>query len=327
MTAASLLRERRAEPRDAAQFLLTQGQEWNPVRAPHAVAGRIADTARASLPLACAMIHHSQGALLLSLSGGSTSDPGEMMWSLTGATVVARPARRWSVTGRATTCCLPPDHDVRFVVLSRAHGHVLSVQAPDLVEHSRVSNGPEMSRGTVRRGVRVSEKLRGRTAISFDEAAARVHGPFSQEMLAQAAVMGDLLEAAAWYGALTRIADGLVAGSSADEGTGKGPDVILAEADALLSATWAAIREAAHLWDRDGSTTTARHHTARARTLARTCAATLLAGYVPNEHEHARRDPGASESREYLAVWMSRRSWTVDIDIVAGSLRSEGPSW
>ena len=78
VSATNLLRERRTEPRNAAQFLLAQGHEWNPLRAPHAVAGRVADTARASLPLACAMIHHSQGALLLSLSGTSTNDPGEL---------------------------------------------------------------------------------------------------------------------------------------------------------------------------------------------------------------------------------------------------------
>jgi hypothetical protein len=211
-------------------------------------------------------------------------------------------------------------------VLSRAHGHVLSVQVPELDEQPRASNGSQTSGDTVRRPMRVSEQLHGRTAISFDEAAARVHGPFSPEMLARTAVMGDMLESAAWYGALTRIADGLVSASRADDMADHG-NLALAEADALLSATWAAIREAAHLWDRGGSISTALHLTARARTLARTSAATLLAGYVPDEYQHARRDPGASESREYLVAWMSRRAWSVDIDIVAGSLRSEGPSW
>lgn len=327
LSTAMLLRDRRAEPRNAAQFLLAQGGEWNPLRAPLAAPGRIADTARASLPLAGAMIHHCQGSLLLAMSGSRLGEAGELMWNLTNADLVVRPGPPWSVTGQSATCCPPPDRDVRFVVLSREHGHVLSVHAPAGDDITTAVPGAEITKPAARRPVRVAQHRPDRTVVSFDTAAATVHGPYSEEMLVRAAVMRDLLEAAAWYGALTRIADGLVAtandGGSDDHGT----DLVLAETDALLGATWAAIHDAARLWERGAGIAAARHHTARSRTLARTSAATLLAGYVPDEHEHARRDPGSSEAREQLVAWMSRRAWTADIDVVARSLRTDGPSW
>lgn len=327
LSTAMLLRDRRAEPRNAAQLLLTQGGEWNPLRAPLVAPGRIADTARASLPLACAMIHHCQGSLLLAMSGSRIGDSGELTWNLTNADLVVRPGPPWSVTGETATCCPPPDRDVRFVVLSRDHGHVLSVDAPAGEDITTAAAGAEMSEPAARRSVRVAQHRPDRTVVSFDSAAARVHGPYSGEMLARTAVMRDLLEAAAWYGALTRIADGLVATANDGGSEDHGPDLALAEADALLGATWAAIQDAARLWERGPGLAVARHHTARARTLARTSAATLLAGYVSDEHEHARRDPGSSEAREHLVVWMSRRAWTADIDVVARSLRTDGPSW
>ena len=323
---ASLLRDRRAEPRNAAQLLLLQGGEWNPSVAPLAVAGRIADIARASLPLACTMIHHCQGALLLALSGASTGDSGEMTWSLSNADLDTRPGPRWSVTGTSTTCCPPPDQDVRFIVLSRSHGHVLSVRTPERDIETWPSPGSTTDSGPTRPTVRVTEQRRGRIMVSFDDAPARVHGPYSGEMLARTARMRDLMESAAWYGALTRIADGLLAASGDDSADDPVSDLTLAEADALLGVTWSAIGEAVNLWQR-GNSATAGHHIARARTLVRTSAATLLAGFVPGEYRHARRDPGVLEAREQLVGWMSRRPWTADIDVVARSLRCHGPSW
>jgi hypothetical protein len=261
------------------------------------------------------------------MSGSRLGDSGELTWNLANADLVVRPGPPWSVTGKTVTCCPPPEQDVRFVLLSRDHGHVLSIRAPEADGITTAAAGAELSEPDAGRSVRVAQHRPDRTVVSFDTAAARVHGPYSGEMLARTAVMRDLLEAAAWYGALTRIADGLVATANNGDSEDHGPDLALAEADALLGATWAAIHNAARLWERWAGIAVARHHTARARTLARTSAATLLAAYVPDEHEHTRRDPGSSEAREHLVAWMSRRAWTADIDVVARSLRTDGPSW
>ena len=324
--AATLVRERRAEPRSVAHLLLGEGGRWDPSRGPLAVVSRVADTARASVPLACAMTHHARGLLMLSAAGASSGHAEELAWALGHADLETRLDTEWSVSGSATTCCPPPDRDVRFVVLSHRLGHVLSVPVM-----SQASNRPASTAGSAASSagptIGLATSPGGATTVSFDRAAATVHGPFSQEMLGRASVMADLLEAAAWYGALTRIADGLVATDIDDRVGSRVPDVTLAEADALLGATWASIRDGVALWERDGAGDGAVHYTARARTMARTSAATMLAGYVHDEYTHARRDPGATEAREQLVAWMGRRSWTADIDVVATALRREGPSW
>lgn len=324
-TAATLVRDRHAEPRNVAQLLLAHGP-WDPSRGPLAVASRLADVARASLPLACAMTHHARG-LLMMTTGRASTDPCETAWDLTDADVLARPGPGWTVTGEAVTCCPPPDRDVRFVVLSRHHGHVMSVPAAVVSHDGQQTRAADSSEDSTPSTIGVVTKPGGSATVSFREAAARVHGPYSEELLARAAVISDLLEAAAWYGALTRIADGLVAADGDDWSGDRIPDLALAEADALLGATWVAIREGAGLWERGSNGTTATHHTARARTLTRTAAATLLAGYVPDEYAHARRDPGSAEAREQLVAWMGRRPWASDIEVVAATLRREGPSW
>lgn len=317
--AATLLQERRAEPRTVAAFLLGERGHWDPSRGPLAVAGRIADTARASVMLACAMTHHARGALLLTMAGVEGRDPSQLLWDLTSADLEVDVGSPWTVTGQAGTCCAPPDQDVRYVVLSRRHGHVLSVPAaaPTRGDLPPAGSAPA-----------IAERAQGTATVSLHRAPARVHGPYSEAMLARAEVMSDLLETAAWYGALTRIADGLVAVVGDGWDGADVPTLVLAEADALLSSTWGTIREAIGLWER-GSTSVlaARHLAARARTLARTSAATLLAGYVADEYEHARRDPGAAEAREELVAWIGRRPWVDDVDVVVATLRQEGPSW
>ena len=324
--AATLVRDRRSEPRSVAHLLLGHGGQWDPSRGALAVVSRVVDTARASLPLACAMTHHARGSLMLSGAGVCLDDPEELTWALSGAELDARPDAGWFVTGRADTCCPPPDRDVRFVVLSRRLGNVLSVPVA-AIDSATPSSDAGDSRGGTGSSISVATRPGGETTVSFDAAHATVHGPYSQELLDRAAVMADLLEAAAWYGALTRIADGLVA-TDAEEWPGhRVPDLTLAETDALLGATWASIRDGVGLWERDGRGGATEHHTARARTMARTSAATMLAGYVPDEYAHARRDPGAAEAREQLVAWMSRRPWATDIDVVASALRREGPSW
>jgi hypothetical protein len=272
------------------------------------------------------MMHHARGLLMLSAAGASRAHPDELTWALGHADLETRLDTTWSVSGSATTCCPPPDRDVRFVVLSHRLGHVLSVPVASVASHGPASTaGPAASSAAPAIGLDTSPG--GATTVSFDRAAATVHGPFSQEMLERASVMADLLEAAAWYGALTRIADGLVATDTDDWAGSRVPDLTLAEADALLGATWASIREGVGLWERDGRGDAAMHYTARARTMARTSAATMLAGYVHDEYTHARRDPGAADAREQLVAWMGRRSWSADIDVVATALRREGPSW
>lgn len=324
--AATLVRERRAEPRYVAHLLLGDGGQWDPSRGALAVVNRVTDTARASLPLACAMTHHVRGSLMLSAAGVPSDDREEMTWALGEADLETRPDSGWSVTGSATTCCPPPDRDVRFVVLSHRLGHVLSVPMTAAASDGRPSAVGDVV-GGARPAIGLTTHPGGETTVSFHAASATVHGPFSQELLGRVSVLADLLEAAAWYGALTRIADGLVAIDTDDEVGCRVPDLTLAETDALLGATWASIREGVGLWERDGCGAATIHHTARARTMARTSAATMLAGYVHDEYTHARRDPGAAEAREHLVSWMGRRPWSGDIDVVATALRREGPSW
>lgn len=324
-SASQLVLERRAEPRSVAQMLLEQGGEWNPARRPLAVAGRIAETARASLPLACTMIHHARGALMLSLCGTSELCPTQMLWDLGDDNLVMDVGPPWTVTGHATCCCAPPDSDVQYVVMSHRLGHAVCVPTTATDESPYPA---DRQADPSRRPVTVVDCTDGGATVRLQAAPAQVHGAFAHETLTQVAVMGRLLEASAWYGALTRLADGLLATPEPDGRAGQSANLVLAEADALLSSSWAAIREAVTLWEHGApSADSAEHHTARARTLARSTAATLLFGYVHDEYDHARRDPGAADAREQLVSWLRRRDWAGDSDVVAAGLRQDGPSW
>jgi hypothetical protein len=102
----------------------------------------------------------------------------------------------------------------------------------------------------------------------------------------------------------------------------------LAETDAMLSAIWGSIRDGVAVWERGlSSLRTARHHAARARTLTRLAASSVLFGYVPLEDEAARRTGLTPQVRESLVAWMARSDLDTDSKVVAEAVLQDGPSW
>lgn len=309
-----LLSERRARPADLAHDLVAQGGSWNPRRNPLAVASRTAETARLDLTLACAMIHHARAALVLDVCGAGQVVNGNLLWGLLEPGASARPGDVWTVSGSLETCCRPPAHNVTYVVLDHARGHVLTV----------AMNEPEQRAHVVVRASRPD----GRVPVELVEAPARMRGPFTDAVLSQAASFGRVLEVAAWYGALTSLADAVLAGLRVAGRDEMRLRTSVAEMDALLSAAWASIRDAVAAWERGpNAAATLVHHVARARTLTRVAATTVLFAYTPIE-DAANRGVGSSPNlREELARWMGRADLDSDSTVVAEAVLSEGPSW
>lgn len=309
-----LLSERRARPADLAPDLVAQGGSWNPRHNPLAVASRMAETARLDLTLACAMTHHVRAALLLDVCGAGAVVNGTLLWGLLGTGAFARPADGWTVSGSVQTCCRPPEQSLTFVVLDHERGHLLTVGTDDADQRGRVVVGGPASDGGAR--------------VDLAAAQARMWGPFTGTMLARVDSFSRVLEAAAWYGAVTSLADALVAGLRTSTGDEQRLRTSVAEADALLSASWAGIRDATSVWERGpNATATLLHHVARARTLTRAAATTVLFAYTSLEDAAARGDGPSPQLREDLARWMGRANLDADSAVVAEAVLREGPSW
>lgn len=308
-----LLSERRALPADLAHDLVAQGGSWNPRRNPLSVVSRTAETARLDLTLACAMTHHARAALLLDVCGAGQVVNGTLLWGMLGDGASARPGERWTVSGSLETCCRPPEHNVIYVVLDHERGHVLTVTT-DPEQRGQVDVGPA--------------DPDGRARVALVAAPARMRGPFTDETVTQVAAFGRVLEAAAWYGALTSLADALVARLRATGGEDARLRTNVAETDALLSAAWGSIRDATSVWERGPSSAATRvHHVARARTLIRVAATTVLSSYTPLEDGPSRGDRASPQLREELARWMGRAELDADSAVVAEAVLREGPSW
>ena len=309
-----LLSERRARPADLAHDLVAQGGSWNPRSGPLAVAGRMAETARLDLTLACAMTHHVRAALMLDVCGAGAVVNGTLLWGMLGTGACARPGEGWTVSGSLDTCCLPPGQSLTYVVLEHERGHVLTVPVDDADQ---------------RRSVVVSGSAPdGRARIDFEAAPARMQGPVTDATLTQVEAFGRVIEAAAWYGALTSLADALVASLQVATIDKKRLRTSVAEVDALLSASWAAIRDAVAVWERGpNAAATLVHHVARARTLTRVAATTVLFAYTALEDSAARGDGPSPQLREDLARWMGRADLDADSAVVAEAVLAEGPSW
>ena len=164
--------------------------------------------------------------------------------------------------------------------------------------------------------------------VVLDGASAEVRRPFTADLLTHALQLRRLMETAAWYGGMTRFADGILA----DHGAGVDCQAVtghrLSEADAALSAVWGGIRDALTVWQRGSFARSATTHlVARARVTARMAAATMLCGFVGNEHAHSRRDPGVGDAREHLVAWLRRSDVGGDVADITAALADEGPSW
>jgi len=321
---SALISERRSNPQDLAHDLVAQDAFVSPRGNALRQAGRVAETARTDLSLACAVVHHSQAALLLGEAGAGQLVNGTLLWGLTGRGLHAHRRSPVALDGRATTCCKPPTSDVLYVVVDRECGHLLTVDTDGDQPAGALATAAPAS-GTA-------------TVLELRRARAVVRGSISTHSVAHTLTYGRLLEAAAWYGALTRLADGMLsafAASDADEEAGgdalggsRAAMTHLAETDAMLSAIWGSIRDGIAVWERGlSSLRTARHHVARARTLTRLAASSVLFGYVPLEDEAARRTGVTPEVRENLVAWMARSDLDTDSTVVAEAVLRDGPSW
>jgi hypothetical protein len=309
-----LLTERRARPADLAHDLVAQGGSWNPRRNPLAVASRTAETARLDLTLACAMIHHARAVLVLEACGAGRAVNGNLLWGLLEPGASARPGDGWTVSGSLESCCRPPEHSVTYVVLDHARGHVLTVAVNEPEQRTHVGVG--------------ASRPDGRVPVELVEAPAHMRGPFTDAVLNQAASFGRVLEVAAWYGALTSLADAVVAGLRVASHDEKRLRTSVAEMDALLSAAWASIRDAVAVWERGpNAAATLVHHVARARTLTRVAAVTVLFAYTSIEDAASCGAGPSPNLREELARWMGRADLDADSAVVAETVLAEGPSW
>jgi hypothetical protein len=124
---SALISERRSNPRDLAHDLVAQDAFVSPRANALRQVGRIAETARTDLSLACAVVHHSQAALLLDEAGAGQLVNGTLLWGLTGPGLHVHPGSPTTLDGRAVTCCEPPTSDVVYVVIDHECGHLLTV--------------------------------------------------------------------------------------------------------------------------------------------------------------------------------------------------------
>ena len=310
-----LVTDRRATSCDLAKDLVSFGAYAGPGREPLREAGRIAEMARTDLGLAGAMIHHSQAAFMLDEAGAGQVVNGTLLWAMPGQGLRADPGTPWRLHGRLDVCCEPPHTQAIYVVVDHERGQVLTVDLGESLcaDAVRLPQRPGSSRSEV--------EVAGARAVQ--------RGPISPDSLTRAIIYGGLLEAAAWYGALTRLGDAVVAAQAQEGGVDdRHTTTHLAEIDAILSATWGAIRDAVGVWERGRSSLrTARHHTARARTLTRLAASSVVFGFVPLEDAAARMAGCSPDAREQLVGWMARSDFASDADVVADALRTDGPSW
>lgn len=309
-----LITERRTTSCDLARDLIAHGQYAHSRLDGLREAGRIAEMARTDLGLACAMLHHSQAVVMLQAAGAGQMVNGTLLWGLPGPGLRAEDAAPRTLHGRVSACCAPPAGDAIYVVVDHKRGHLLTV---DLVGDQPV--GASRSHGASSSTAPASVELDGAQAVP--------RGRLSPDSLAHCVVYGRLLEAAAWYGALTRLCDGTLATPHSGHGD-EHATTHLAETDAVLSATWGAIRDAVSVWERGASSLrTARHHAARARTLTRLAASSVVFGYVPVEDAASRHGGPAPALRESLVAWMARSDLDADARVVADAVRTDGPSW
>lgn len=316
---STLVDDRRATSCDLARDLVAHGMYASPSRDPLREAGRIAEMARTDLGLAAAMLHHSQAAFMLDEAGAGQMVNGTLLWGMPGAGIRAdeKTTRTagWTLRGEVETCCQPPFSRIIYVVVDHERGHLLTVDLPD-------DEPPRTLRARGESGTTPA-------TAEFDDTEATMRGRLGRDSLAHAITYGRLLEAAAWYGALTRLGDAMVATAPDEPGArSRHATTQLAEVDAILSATWGAIREGVSVWERGlSSMRTAHHHAARARTLTRLAASSVVFGYVPNEDVAAGVTGLSPTVREDLVAWMARGDLDEDAAVVAQALRTDGPSW
>lgn len=309
-----LIVDRRATSGDLARDLIAHSPQVGAGRDPVREAGRIAEMARTDLGLAAAMLHHSQAAYMLDEAGAGYVVNGTLLWGFTGTGLQVDAGPAWTVSGCLETCCEPPAGHAVYVVVDHDRGHLLSV---DLAAGRPGSVHPRCRVGS------------SPAAVSFDGATAVLRGRLGADSLAHAVTYGRLLETAAWYGALTRLGDALVATEAGRVAVNDRQAVTrLAEIDAVLSSTWGAIRDGLGVWERGlSSMRTARHHAAQARTLTRLAASSVVFGYVPNEDAAAGAVGLPPAVREDLVAWIARSDLDADAGLVAESLVLDGPSW
>jgi hypothetical protein len=326
---SSLLDDRRVQPGELAHDLVLLSGSWNPVDGASLLAGRVAETARTDLRLACTMIHHAAGSALLGYAGrthASASTDDSLLVGLTdvahvsgGTTDAAATVR---VTGSVGLCCEPGRDDTTLVLVEDVRERVLVV--------------PIAERAA---GVAVTRRPGGTLRLDLDDAGATALAPLRPPRLEQVRLITGVLEAAAWYGALTRLADRLLeqarveAGDTDAAAGGAGARRAdaggrLAEVETILSSTWGAVRDAVAVWERgESSLLTARHHAARARMMARLAATSVMFGYVPHEDEAAGSGRLPPALREHLVGWLGRSDASADEAAVTTSLLRDGPSW
>lgn len=320
-TAGTLLEERRAHPRDLVENLVAQGGSWSPRDGLVFVAGRVAEAARTDLRLACALIHHVTGVMLLDSGGAGAPPGGDLLAGSVESTIASSPvpghpatvssARRVVSSGQVRLCCPPAAHDGTLIVLDRSR----RVLAVPMVQ----DDGGSV---TVRR-----DRPDG-WRIELSSAPAVAYAALPEALDQHVHTLCAVLEAAAWYGALTRLGDGLLAQVQHQGLDDHAALVRTAEVEAILGATWGSIRDAATVWQRgQSSVRTAAHSAARARTLTRMAASSVLFSYVPIEDDVARQQRVSVESRERLVRWLGRGDPHEDARALAALLVDEGPSW
>jgi hypothetical protein len=304
---------RQIDPRDAARDLLETHVWQCPHEDPAHLVGQIAEIGRVHLPLACAVIHHAEGSLLWAQASGSRRQRTGLLWSLPQLGMEAIPGEPWRVSGRTRVCCAPPDSGVTYVVPARREGVVMGVHPSGPDDDVATLLGTEDDR-----------------VLVLDKIPAHLVGSVTVPQLHESVLLSRLLECAAWYGAMTRLADGMLAVLADEEyqderGT---IEAHVAETDTMLHASWAAIRDAVAAWQRAGTSPhAAAHHVARARTLARLAATSVVFAYMPMEDAAARRLGNCPTNRLHLVEWLKRGNPAADASIVATSVLSDGPSW